>query len=170
MWVKARQENDQVKRILGKLAEKYIPGTLIQIKKYLTHMVPISVMAMVNSTLNLMDCMMSDKWMNIGKKEARTAKEQAASAVRRAEDDGKEDGSPYSPEELKQIELEVLDNVALPEELQDGGRLEKVFVRCFFLGSFLCEVGLLTVFNVLNSLIGLTPPLIGLIDWFDLFV
>jgi len=48
--------------------------------------------------------------------------------VRRAEDDGKEDGSPYSPEELKQIELEVLDNVALPEELQDGGRLEKVFV------------------------------------------
>ena len=76
MWVKARQENDQVKRILGKLAEKYIPGTLIQIKKYLTHMVPISVMAMVNSTLNLMDCMMSDKWMNIGKKEARAAKEQ----------------------------------------------------------------------------------------------
>ena len=137
MWVKARQENDQVKRILGKLAEKYIPGTLIQIKKYLTHMVPISVMAMVNSTLNLMDCMMSDKWMNIGKKEARTAKEQAASAVRRAEDDGKEDGSPYSPEELKQIELEVLDNVALPEELQDGGRLEKVFVRCFFFGIFL---------------------------------
>ena len=128
MWIKAREENTQVKRVLSKLAEKYVPKTLVQIKKYLTHMVPISVMAMVNSMLNLMDCMMAKKWMNIGKKEAKAASEAAKAAVRRAEDEGKEDGTEYTPEELKTIEMDAMDEVKLPEELKDGGRLEKVFV------------------------------------------
>ena len=100
-WIKGRGENDQVKRVLSKFSEKYVPGTLIQIKKYLTHMVPISVMAMVNSALNLMDCMLGDKWMNVGKEEARAAKKAAKTARENAQDNGKDDGTEYTEEEVR---------------------------------------------------------------------
>jgi hypothetical protein len=52
-------------------------------------MVPISVMAMVNSTLNLMDCMLGDKWLNVGKTEAQAARKAAMSTRENAVDTGK---------------------------------------------------------------------------------
>ena len=127
-WIKGRGENEQVKRVLSKFAEKYIPATLIQIRKYLTHMVPISVMAMVNSTLNLMDCMLGDKWLHVGKTEAQAAKKAAKAARENAMDNEKEDGSAYTEEELIALENEALDAVKLPASCQDGGLLERVFV------------------------------------------
>ena len=80
-------------------------------------MVPISVMAMVNSLLNLMDCMMADKWMSVGKEQAKQAKDQAAKAVQRCEDDGKEDGTEYTAEELQQVKDDILNNVPLPGKI-----------------------------------------------------
>ena len=64
-------------------------------------MVPISVMAMVNSALNLMDCMLGDKWMNVGKEEARAAKKAAKTARENAQDNGKDDGTEYTEEEVR---------------------------------------------------------------------
>ena len=62
-WLEEREEPQFLRDHLNDLATKYVQPVLIQIKKYLLHLVPLSDMAMIISLLNNLDCMLKDKWV-----------------------------------------------------------------------------------------------------------
>ena len=66
-WIKSRREISAFKEAIQTCFDKYVEETILQIRKYLVHLVPISTMAMVSALLHLLECLLEDSYEKIDK-------------------------------------------------------------------------------------------------------